>query len=78
MSPYLTIAEAAELLRISPKTIYNKMSAGVFVEGKHYFRRRGSQPLFKRVAIEQWIEGKDPEPPTGIMMARGYMLGSGR
>ena len=77
---YLTTAEAAELLRMSNGTLRNKMSAGVFRQGEHYFRRAGSRPLFKRAALEAWIEGEDVQAPkvTPIRMARGYYLGSGR
>jgi excisionase family DNA binding protein len=78
VSPYLSIAEAAELLRISQATLRNKMCKGVFVEGKHFFRPRASQPLFKRAALEEWIEGRDMQHNTGIRMAGGYVLGSGR
>lgn len=78
MSPYLTIAEAAELLRISAATLRNKMAAGTFREGVHYFRRRGLHARFKRAALEAWIEGKEPPPVQRIRMAGGYNLGSGR
>ena len=78
MSPYLSTSEAAELLRISQGTLRNKMAKGVFVEGKHFFRPRSSQPLFKRAALEDWIEGREMQHNTGIRMAGGYVLGSGR
>lgn len=81
MSPYLTIAEAADLLRISPRALSTKMCKGVFREGEHYFRRRGMRALFKRAALESWIEGEDlraASPETRIRMAGGYYLGSGR
>lgn len=78
MSDYLTIAEAAEMLRIKESTLRNKMAAGVFREGEHYFRRRGLAPRFKRAALEAWLEGKDEPAPAKIRMAGGYYLGSGR
>ena len=65
---------------MSAGTLRNKMSARVFRLGEHYFRRQGMRPLFKRAALEAWIEGED-EPRanvTPIRMARGYYLGSGR
>jgi excisionase family DNA binding protein len=62
---YLTIAEAAEFLRCRPKTVHNKMSAGVFRLGVHYFKRRGSKPLFKREALEAYVEaGPAPSRPN--------------
>jgi len=60
--PYLTVAEVAELIRKNPKTVRNLMVKGVFRERVHYFRPRGSSPLFKREAIIQWIEGTEPLP----------------
>ena len=53
---YLTIAEVAELLKLSPKTIKNKMGSGSFRQGVHYFRPPGMQVRFKWSAVVQWIE----------------------
>ncbi len=78
MIPYLTITEAAELLRISRRTLDNKISSGIFREGVHFFRPRGSRPLFKRAALEDFIEGREMKPAPGLRMANGYELGSGR
>lgn len=77
MSPYLTIAEAAELLRTTPATVRNKMSAGIFVEGVHYFRPRASAPLFKRDALIAFVEQKEEKSAPRLRMAGGYELGSG-
>lgn len=78
MSPYLTIPEAAEFLRCSEGTVYNKICARIFVEGTHYFRPRGSRPLFKRDALIQYVEGRSKPAATTLRMAGGYELGSGR
>jgi excisionase family DNA binding protein len=77
-SLYLTVAEAAELLRISVGTLHNKISSGVFRERVHFFRPRGSRPLFKRAALEDYIEGRESKASVGLRMAAGYELGSGR
>jgi hypothetical protein len=37
----MTTAEAAAFLRVRPKTFRNKVAAGVFAEGIHFFRRAG-------------------------------------
>ena len=60
--PYLTIGEVAKLIRKTPKTVRNMMSRGVFRDAVHYFRPRGSTPLFKRDAIIQWVEGSETVP----------------
>jgi len=56
---YLTIAEVAALLRCKAKTIRNKMSSGIFQLGVHYFRPAGFDPLFKRSAVIELIEGRE-------------------
>ena len=76
---YLTIDEVAARLKIKPKTVRNKMSAGIFKKGVHYFHPKGLGPRFKWSAIVAWLEGKDsPENQNDldrIPMARGYFLG---
>ena len=59
--PYLTLDEAAALLRLSPKTVANKVSAGELIQGVHYFRRKGMAARFKRAALIAWLEGRDPD-----------------
>ena len=71
--PYLTLAEAAELGRVSPKRIQNLMAAGVLVERVHFFRPRGRRPLFFRVAYVAWLEGRDGDLMT---KARGHRAAS--
>ena len=80
MSDYVTIAEAAELLRVKPETVRERMRMGIYQARVHYFRRQGTRPLFKRAALIAWIEGEDQAAAsgnarTGIMTARGYILG---
>ena len=79
---YLTIKEVADRLRIKPKTVQNKMAAGTFTKGVHYFSRSGLGPRFKWSAIVSWIEegqtAADELPEDSIPMARGYSLGSGK
>jgi hypothetical protein len=78
---YLTIAELAVRLKVKPKTIKNKMAAGIFRKGVHYFRPPGLGPRFKWSAVVAWIEGgQEPEAESegdSIPMARGYQLGRG-
>ena len=53
---YLTIAELSERLKIKPKTIANKMAAGIFRRGVHYFCPAGLGPRFKWSAVVAWLE----------------------
>lgn len=59
--PYLTIPEAAELARLSPKTIRNLMSNGTLQEGRHFTRPRGLRPRFKRAELVDWLEGRETD-----------------
>jgi len=75
---YLKISEVAERLKLSPRTIANKMAASVFRRGVHYFSPAGLGPRFKWSAVVAWLE-QSQEPPSerdddSIPMARGYKL----
>jgi hypothetical protein len=76
---YLTIAETAARLKLSPKTIKNKMAAGMFKKGVHYFSPAGMAPRFKWSAVVSWLEHTEVAQPEAdiesIPMARGYRLG---
>src|SRR5262249_17393498 len=75
---YLTIAEVAERLKVKPKTIKNKMAAGIFKRGVHYFSPVGLGPRFKWSAVVAWLEkGQEPEADhaaDSIPMPRSYRL----
>lgn len=75
---YLTIAEVAARLKNSPKTIKNKMAAGIFRKGAHYFSPPGLGPRFKWSAVVAWIEqSQQSEPETAddsIPMPRSCRL----
>src|SRR5262245_63347634 len=48
---YLTIAEVAGRLKVTPKTVRNKMASGVFCKGVHYVRPKGLGTRFKWGAV---------------------------
>lgn len=77
---YLTIEETAALLKLSSKTIRNKMTGGELRLGEHYFRPPGMGPRFKRSALVAWLEqpsgcraGPAAIAPKG---RRGFVLGN--
>ena len=80
MEPYLTIDEVAGLLKVKPKTIRNKIAAGVFKKGVHYFRPKGFGTRFKWSTIVALIENTENAAPEDdrIPMKRGYFLGGPR
>lgn len=82
---YLTIDEVAIRLKCNRKTVINRISAGIFREGVHYFRPEGTdksgkpwhcEPLFKWSAVVKWVEGEQPKPAQSgvIPMHKGYSL----
>jgi len=70
---YLTSSEAAEMLRVKPKTLNNMKARGVFSEGVHFFRRRGLGPRWKRDALVRSLEGSDPAPEAFPLAEPGGM-----
>jgi len=76
MEEYLTIAELSTRLKIKPKTVKNKMAAGIFRRGVHYFSPAGLGPRFKWSAVVAWLEQtENPTMESGddsIPMPRSY------
>jgi hypothetical protein len=77
---YLTIKELAQRLKLSPKSVRNKMASQVFKRGVHYFRAPSLGTRFKWSAIKAWLESENApadneEEDEEIPMARGYVLG---
>ncbi len=57
----MTMAELADHLRVSKRTIERRMQTGTLREGTHYVRAFDLPPRFIREAIEREIEGvRDP------------------
>lgn len=72
---YLTIAEVAAQLKVSPKRVRNLMCSGVFKQGVHFFRPAGLSARFKQSALTQYIEGKDkPQDSHVIELKKGSVL----
>jgi hypothetical protein len=75
---YLKIAEVAARLKIKPKTIKNKMAAGIFRKGVHYFSPPGLGPRFKWSAVVAWLEQSEElaalSTDHAIPMPRSYRI----
>jgi hypothetical protein len=72
---YLTIAEVALRLKVKPKTVKNKMAAGIFRRGEHYFSPQGLGPRFKWSAVVAWLEAAQEQAVNteeDSMMARDF------
>lgn len=69
---YLTIDEVSARLKLKRKTVANKMSAGIFLKGVHYFSPPGLGPRFKWSAVVTWLEqsGQTESAEELIPMAR--------
>ncbi len=74
---FLTIQEAADLARVSPKRLRNLMASRVLVEGVHFNRPPGLGPRFKLRALVAWLDPPASATDDAIPMARGNR-GSGR
>ena len=79
---YLTVREVADRLGYAPGTVMDKMHDGTFIQGVHWFKRKGMRPLFKWSKVVEFIETPPPLEPVDrageIPMAKGYYLESGR
>jgi hypothetical protein len=75
---YLTITELGGRLKVRPKTIKNKMAAGIFQKGLHYFSPPGLGPRFKWSAVVAWLEQSVEAAEVGgndaIPMPRTYRV----
>ena len=61
---YLTTGDVAKRLKWAPKTVENKVRAGEFTEGVHFFRRPGMRPRWKWEAVVEWLENRDAKQAT--------------
>jgi excisionase family DNA binding protein len=60
MEEYLTVKELSERIKLAKQTIYNMIHKKEFVLNKHYYKPKAKIILFKWSAIEQWLEGDNP------------------
>ncbi len=68
---YLTVAEVAAILKVSPKRVRNLMSSRVFRRGDHFLRRQGIGPRFLRSRIDAWLQNGPGSQAEIVPMARG-------
>jgi hypothetical protein len=63
----LTVCEVAARLKLTPKSVRNRMYDGTWRRGEHWFSRPGIGPRFKWSALVAWIEESDAAnpPPAG-------------
>ena len=72
---YLTIAEVAAQLKVSPKRVRNLMCAGVFNQSVHFFRPTGLGARFKQSALTQYIEGNHKTEDVNVVeLKKGSVL----
>jgi hypothetical protein len=56
---YLTVADVAARLKLTPKTVRNRMYDGTWRRGEHWFKKRGIGPRFRWLASSAGLK-----PPT--------------
>jgi excisionase family DNA binding protein len=74
MTDYLTVPEAADYLRISPRKVYDLVSRGGLPH-----RRAGARLLFDRTALAEWVRGGGheygmPAPPLVLAGSHDALL----
>lgn len=62
MDEYLTVTELAARLKLTPKTVRNRMYDGTWRKGVHWFAPRGISPRFRWSAVVTWLQA--PEEPA--------------
>lgn len=73
LTPLMTTTEVARLLHYHPRSIRNKIRAGVFREGVHFVRPPGSQLRWLRTAILAFCRATDT---GGATQQEGFRLAS--
>jgi hypothetical protein len=68
---YLTVAEVAARLKLSAKTVRNRMYDGTWQRGEQWFAPNGIGPRFKWSAIVAWLEAGDVATDTSAGLAYG-------
>jgi hypothetical protein len=58
---YLTVAELAGRLKLTSKTVRNRMYSGTWKKGVHWFAPHGTSPRFRWSTIVAWIETPDDQ-----------------
>jgi hypothetical protein len=68
---YLTVNELAGRLKLTPKTVRNRMYDGTWRRGVHWFRRPGIRPRFLWSRIVGWLQAEE-QPVTGHDAGAAY------
>jgi hypothetical protein len=68
-SQYLSVKQLADRIPYREHTIRNLISAGVFHEGVHYYKRRG-RVMFSWPAIQSWVQEQDAARSAAIPLVR--------
>ncbi|WP_028314663.1 helix-turn-helix transcriptional regulator [Desulfatibacillum aliphaticivorans] len=55
MEELLTVRQLAKLTGYAEQTVYNKVSKGEFILGRHYYKPTRKKVLFIRAAIQEWL-----------------------
>ena len=72
LAPLMTTSEVARLLHYHPRSIRNKIRAGIFREGEHFVRPPGSQLRWLRAAVLAFCGAAD----SGGAAEEGFQLAS--
>ena len=71
---YISLKELLSRVPYKEQTIRNLLSAGVFREGEHYFKRRG-RLMFSWPAMKTWVESHGAQAVPTIPLVRTKQRG---
>lgn len=63
---FLTVEEQSKRIKFSRQTLYNLISKGEFILGKHYLKPRPKKILFKWKAVKEWLESPPGNPAPNV------------
>lgn len=58
---FATVEQFAAESGYTPKAIYNKISKGVWLEGREYRKAPDGRVMVSRSGVEQWVAGNGPQ-----------------
>ncbi|MBI3786047.1 MAG: hypothetical protein HY270_21875 [Deltaproteobacteria bacterium] len=73
---YLSVRQLAARIPYAEHTIRNMISSGEFIEGEHYFKRRG-RVMFSWPAMRAWVEqqSEQADEPEALPLVRNRRNG---
>jgi hypothetical protein len=73
----ITVKELSDIIKFSPRAIYNKIHRKEFKENVHYYKPSKRKVLFIWPRIKEWLEGThktcQPESTKGMTIGKSLI-----